>query len=113
MDCLFCKIAQGELGTTLIYEDEDIVAFEDIAPQAPTHILCIPRKHISTLNDLDETDERLAGKLSLVASRIAKQRGLAEKGYRLVMNCNEHGGQTVFHIHMHLLAGRPMSWPPG
>ncbi|MDH5408389.1 MAG: histidine triad nucleotide-binding protein [Gammaproteobacteria bacterium] len=113
MDCLFCKIAQGELNTNFVYEDEDIVAFEDIAPQAPTHILCIPRKHISTVNDLNEVDAALTGKLSLVASKIAKQRGLANSGYRLVMNCNEHGGQTVFHIHLHLLAGRAMSWPPG
>lgn len=113
MDCLFCKIANGELESKLVYEDEDVVAFHDISPQAPTHILCIPRRHISTLNDLDPQDAELTGKLLLTAQKLARKLGFAEEGYRVVMNCNGHGGQTVFHIHLHLLGGRPLHWPPG
>ena len=112
-DCLFCKIANGDIPTELIYEDDDVVAFDDIGPQAPHHFLCIPRRHIATTNDLEDADAKIIGKLALAASKIAKQRGLAEDGYRMVMNCNQHGGQTVFHIHMHVLAGRQMTWPPG
>ena len=113
MSCLFCDIAAGKIPSQLIYEDEEVVAFHDISPKAPTHILCIPRKHISTLNDLEEEDAQLSGKLLLTANRLAKQLGFAEDGYRVVMNCNGHGGQTVFHIHLHLLGGRSFSWPPG
>ncbi|MDH5179391.1 MAG: histidine triad nucleotide-binding protein [Gammaproteobacteria bacterium] len=113
MSCLFCKIANGEIESKLVYADDDVVAFHDIAPQAPTHILCIPRRHISTLNDLDEADAQLSGKLLLTARRLAKELGFAEDGYRVVMNCNGHGGQTVFHIHLHLLGGRALHWPPG
>ena len=113
MSCLFCDIAAGKIPSQLVYEDEDVVAFHDIAPKAPTHILCIPRKHISTLNDLEEEDMNLSGKLLLTANKLAKQLGFAESGYRVVMNCNGHGGQTVFHIHLHLLGGRSFSWPPG
>ena len=113
MSCLFCDIAAGKIPSQLVYEDEDVIAFHDISPKAPTHILCIPRKHISTLNDLEEQDTHLSGKLLLTANRLAKQLGFAEDGYRVVMNCNGHGGQTVFHIHLHLLGGRSFSWPPG
>ena len=113
MNCIFCKIANGELESEIVYQDEDVLAFQDINPQAPTHILCIPRKHISTTNELTEDDEAVTGKLLLTASQLAKQLGFAEDGYRLVMNCNGHAGQTVFHIHLHLLGGRHMSWPPG
>jgi histidine triad (HIT) family protein len=112
-DCLFCKIVNGDIPAELIYEDDDVAAFNDINPQAPHHFLCIPKKHISTTNDLEGTDAETIGKLVLAAAKIAKQRGVAEDGYRLVMNCNGHGGQTVFHIHMHVLAGRHMTWPPG
>lgn len=113
MPCLFCDIASGKQPSNIVYEDEDVVAFHDINPHAPTHILCIPRKHISTLNDLETEDTLLAGKLIHTANTLAKQLGFAEAGYRVVMNCNGHGGQTVFHIHLHLLGGRPMHWPPG
>ena len=112
-NCLFCKIANGEMKADIVYEDDDVIAFRDIHPQAPTHILCIPRAHVSTLNDLDESQATLSGKLILAAGKIAKQLGFAEDGYRVVMNCNSQGGQTVFHIHLHLLAGRQMTWPPG
>ncbi len=111
MDCLFCKIASGDIDADIVHEDEAVVAFRDIAPQAPHHILVIPRRHIATLNALD--DAELGGRLVLAAQRIAADLGVAEDGYRLVMNCNAHGGQTVFHVHLHLLAGRAMGWPPG
>ncbi len=113
MECLFCKIAQGEMNTDILYKDEQIIAFRDIAPQAPSHILLIPRHHISTLNDLAGDDTKLMGHMTVIAQRIAQQIGIAESGYRLVMNCNQNGGQSVFHIHMHLLGGRQMCWPPG
>ncbi len=113
MNCLFCKIIEGTIPADIVYQDDDVLAFRDINPQAPTHILCIPRKHVSTTNDLTVEDEALAGKLLLTATKLAKQLGFAEDGYRLVMNCNGHAGQTVFHIHLHLLGGRHMSWPPG
>ena len=113
MSCLFCKIIEGEIPANIVYQDEDVLAFHDINPQAPTHILCIPKKHISTANDISEEDTEVAGKLMTTASQLARQLGFAEDGYRLTMNCNGHGGQTVFHIHLHLLGGRPFSWPPG
>lgn len=112
-DCLFCKIANGELATDIIYQDDKVLAFNDINPQAPTHILITPRKHISTLNDLQDQDTSIVGHMVQIAQQLAKQYEHADDGYRLVMNCNEHGGQTVFHIHMHLLAGRKLTWPPG
>ncbi|MCG8013774.1 MAG: histidine triad nucleotide-binding protein [Candidatus Thiodiazotropha weberae] len=96
-----------------VYEDDDVLAFRDINPQAPCHVLIIPKKHISTLNDLTEQDAELVGKLYLAAAKVAKQEGIDEAGYRTVMNCNEQAGQTVFHIHLHLLGGRRMNWPPG
>ncbi len=113
MDCLFCKIAQAEIKTDYLYENKHIVAFRDIHPQAPQHILIIPRQHIATLNDLDESNKPLLGDMILVAKNLAAKRGFAKNGYRILMNCNDDGGQTVYHIHLHLLAGRPMRWPPG
>lgn len=113
MDCIFCKIAAGQIPAKLAYQDDDVVAFHDLTPQAPTHILIIPRKHIMTINDLTEADAPLIGKLFLAAKQIAAKEGFAENGYRLVMNTNRDAGQSVFHIHLHLLAGRPLSWPPG
>ena len=112
-NCLFCKIAGGEIPADIVHQDEHLVAFADINPQAPTHVLIIPRRHISTLNDLTAEDADLAGSMVLLATRIAAERGHAEAGYRTVFNCNAAAGQTVFHIHLHLLAGRDMTWPPG
>jgi len=112
-DCIFCKIAAGEIPAELIYEDELVVGFRDLNPQAPTHVLLIPRKHIATINDLQPEDEPIIGRLYSAAAKVAKQEGFAEQGYRTLINCNDDGGQTVFHIHLHLLGGRRMSWPPG
>lgn len=112
MDCLFCKIVAGQIPARKIYEDEHVVAFHDIAPQAPVHFLVIPKKHISTLNDLTEEDKALAGHILFTAQRLAREQGCAE-GFRVVMNCNELGGQTVYHIHMHVLGQRQLNWPPG
>jgi len=112
MDCLFCKIIAGEIPANRIYEDDEVIAFNDINPQAPTHALIIPRKHIATLNSADESDKSALGALSLAAAKIAEQQGFAQTGYRTVMNCNEDGGQTVYHIHLHLLGGKPLGWPP-
>jgi histidine triad (HIT) family protein len=96
-----------------VLETDEVLAFRDLEPQAPTHVLVIPKRHISTINDLQPDDAELIGKLYLVAQQVAADEGLSESGYRTVMNCNRDGGQTVFHIHLHLLGGRPMSWPPG
>ena len=112
-DCLFCKIVDGDVPADIVYENDSLIAFRDINPKAPTHILLIPRRHIATMNDLQEGDMPIAGELFTTAARIAADEGLAEDGYRVVMNCNEAAGQSVFHIHLHLLGGRPMSWPPG
>ena len=112
-DCLFCKIIHREIPAKIAYEDDQVLAFHDIDPQAPTHILIIPKKHITTLNDLTEEDAALVGRLQVTAAKLAKELGFDEAGYRVVMNCNQDGGQTVWHIHMHLLAGRALSWPPG
>lgn len=112
-DCIFCKIAKKEIPSKMVHEDADCVAFEDLNPQAPTHVLVVPRKHIATLNDLAAEDEALLGKLHRTAAAIAKTRGLSERGFRAVMNCNREAGQTVFHLHLHLLGGRVMGWPPG
>jgi histidine triad (HIT) family protein len=110
-DCLFCKMVAGDIKPDVVYEDDTVLAFRDIGPQAPVHILVIPKRHIATLNDLDDT--QLAGQLLQTAALVAKQEGLAESGYRTVFNCNSDGGQTVFHLHLHLLGGRQMAWPPG
>jgi histidine triad (HIT) family protein len=112
-DCLFCKILAGDIPADVIYESESAIAFRDINPQAPTHVLVIPRKHISTINDIEEADRALVGDLYLAAQEIAAAEGMAESGYRAVMNCNEGAGQSVFHIHLHVLGGRPLTWPPG
>jgi histidine triad (HIT) family protein len=112
MDCLFCNIACGEIPTPLLYENEHVVAFRDINPQAPAHILVIPREHIATTNDIVPGSETIAH-LYEAALVIARDIGIDETGYRLVMNCNEDGGQEVFHIHLHLLGGRELEWPPG
>ena len=112
-DCLFCKISAGKIPTDIVHETEDVVAFRDINPQAPTHVLIIPRKHIATINDLTADDSVDVGKLFLVAAAIARNDGIAEDGYRVAMNCNQAAGQTVFHLHLHLLGGRQMKWPPG
>ena len=112
-DCLFCKIVAGEIPADIVHETDDTLAFRDINPQAPTHILIIPRKHIATINDLDDADKAIVGSLFTAARDIAVMEGLADDGYRVVMNCNEAAGQTVFHIHLHLLGGRGLGWPPG
>ena len=112
-DCLFCKILAGDIPADIVYESESAIAFRDINPQAPTHVLVIPRKHIATINDIEEADRALVGDLYLAAQEIAAEQGMAESGYRAVMNCNEGAGQSVFHIHLHVLGGRPLTWPPG
>ena len=112
-DCLFCKIIDGTISATLVYEDDTVIAFNDINPQAPTHILIVPRQHIATLNHLTQDDTLIVGHMVQVGQKLANQLGHAVNGYRLVMNCNGDGGQTVFHIHLHLLAGRQFEWPPG
>ena len=112
-DCLFCKIIEGQIPADIVYQDDDVLAFRDISPQAPTHVLVIPKKHISTMNDLTTDDIEVVGKMNLAAAKIAKEEGIAEEGFRAVMNCNAGAGQTVFHIHLHMLGGRAMSWPPG
>ena len=113
MNCLFCKIVDKEIPAKIVYEDEHVLAFEDLNPQAPVHILVIPKKHISTSLDIQEEDNELIGRMSRAASAIAKEKGIAENGFRTVMNCNRDAGQTVFHIHLHLIGGRAMHWPPG
>jgi histidine triad (HIT) family protein len=110
---LFLRIIKREIPADIVYETEDILAFRDINPQAPVHILVIPKIRIETTDDLSEDQEAIAGKLLLAAVHIARKEGIAQNGYRLVMNCREHGGQTVFHIHLHLLGGRQLHWPPG
>lgn len=112
-DCIFCKIAAKELPSSIIYEDEQIVAFKDINPLAPVHILIIPKKHIDSLNEVSDNNEQLLGHIQVVASRLAEEMGIAAQGYRLVSNCGEWGGQAVLHVHYHLLGGREMCWPPG
>jgi len=112
-DCLFCKIADGEIDAEKVLETDDVVAFRDINPQAPTHVLIIPKRHIATINDIEPGDAPDVGKLFAAAREIAASEGFAEQGYRVTMNCNAAAGQTVFHIHLHLLGGRDFSWPPG
>ena len=112
-DCLFCRIASGAIPVTFLYQDEDVVAFPDINPQAPTHFLVVPTRHVATLNDLAPEDDALVGKLIRVGALVAGQKGHGPNGYRTVFNCNRDAGQTVFHIHLHVLGGRAMGWPPG
>lgn len=112
-DTPFGKIARGEMDADIVYENDKVVAFRDINPQAPTHILIIPRKPIATINDIQPDDRELVGEMFLAAKEIARDEGLADDGYRVVMNCGEGAGQSVFHIHLHLLGGRALQWPPG
>ncbi len=113
MSCLFCRIVSGEIPASKVYEDADVIAFNDINPQAPLHVLVIPKRHNETLNDVADGDEAIVGTLVRTAAAIASEKGFAERGYRTVFNCNAEAGQTVFHIHLHLLAGRRLGWPPG
>jgi len=112
-DCLFCKISAGSIPSEMVYESDTVFAIKDINPQAPTHILIIPRAHHATLLDVEETDHELMGSVISVANQLAKERQLDKSGYRLVVNCGEGAGQSVFHIHFHLLGGRALKWPPG
>lgn len=112
MDCLFCKIVAKDIPAKVVYEDEQVLAFEDISPQAPHHVLIIPKQHVATLNDLSDQHQQLVGKMVQTAAVVARQLGFAEDGYRTVFNCNEDGGQTVYHIHLHVLGGKPLGWPP-
>ena len=112
-DCIFCNIAEGKLPSGIVYKSNNIVAFRDTNPQAPVHMLIIPKKHISKISDLNEEDAQLVGEMVLVANELVKENNLTEDGYRLVFNCGEKAGQAVFHIHLHLLGGRDFNWPPG
>jgi histidine triad (HIT) family protein len=111
--CLFCRIAAGEIPATLVHQDEHLIAFRDINPQAPMHVLVVPRRHVASLNELTDTDDALMGEMIRRAAAIAREHGYAERGYRTILNCNADAGQTVFHIHLHVLGGRSMAWPPG
>jgi len=112
-DCIFCKIVSGDIPGDIVYQNDHVLAFRDLSPQAPVHFLVIPKKHISTINDIQPEDEALVGQLFIAAKTVAKQEGMDESGYRCVMNCNEDGGQTVHHIHLHVMGKRQMSWPLG
>ncbi len=112
-DCIFCKIAEKKIPSKIVHEDDKAIAFEDVNPQAPTHVLVIPRKHVASIAELNDTDAGLLDHLMLTGNKIAKQKGIAEGGYRIVVNTGRNGGQTVFHLHLHVLGGRPMHWPPG
>ncbi len=112
-DCLFCKMAQGEIKPDVLYEDDHVLAFRDINPQAPVHFLVIPKEHITTLNDVTGQQAELIGRLYLAAQKIAAEEGVSESGYRTLINCNADAGQSVWHVHLHVLGGRSMAWPPG
>lgn len=112
MEDLFLKIIDRQIPADIIYEDDHVIAFNDISPQAPVHFLVVPKKHIRTLNDIADEDQALVGRMIQTAARLAEEKGFAQDGYRTVFNCNEYGGQTVFHIHLHVLGGKPMGWPP-
>ena len=113
MSTIFSKIINKEIHADILFENDKILAFRDISPQAPVHFLVIPKKEIRTINDINEEDKSLIGELFIVAKEIAKKEGISEEGYRTIFNCNEHGGQTVYHIHLHVLGGRQLEWPPG
>lgn len=113
MSCLFCRIIAGEIPSSRVYEDDELFAFTDINPQAPMHVLIVPRQHVATLNDLEGAHDALVGSMVRRAAAIARERGFSEGGYRTVFNCNAAAGQTVFHLHLHVLGGRTMTWPPG
>lgn len=112
-NCLFCKIAKKEIKADIVFEDNQVIAFRDLNPQAPVHVLVVPKKHIATLNDLEESDKALVGHMLFAAKEIAEKEGIEEKGYRAVFNVNRDAGQAVFHIHLHILGGRIFGWPPG
>jgi len=112
-DCLFCKIVKREIPGSIVYEDDRVLAFNDVNPQAPTHVLLVPKRHIASLDDLTPGDDQIVGELARRAAAIARDRGIAAGGYRTVFNTNRDAGQTVFHIHLHLIGGRAMQWPPG
>ena len=112
-DCLFCKIISGKIPGAIVHQDDRLVAFKDINPQAPMHVLVVPRRHIASLNELKPEDDGLVGEMNRLAAALAKQHGVSDRGYRTVFNCNADAGQTVFHIHLHVLGGRRLSWPPG
>ena len=112
-NCLFCRIVSGEIPATIVFQDDAVVAFKDITPQAPMHVLVIPRRHVASLNELTGAEDEIVGRLVRTGAAIAKDQGYDAGGYRTVFNCNADAGQTVFHIHLHVLAGRRMSWPPG
>jgi histidine triad (HIT) family protein len=112
-DCIFCKIAAGDINADVVYDDEQVLVFRDIEPQAPVHVVLIPKRHIATLNDLAPADGELIGRLYLAAKQVAADLKVAGSGYRTLINCNRDGGQYIMHVHMHLLAGRPLGWPPG
>ena len=112
-DCLFCKIAAGQTPSSAVYQDDEVFAFRDLNPQAPFHVLIVPKRHIATVNDIAEADSALIGTMVRRAAALAAEHGYAERGYRTVFNCNGDAGQTVFHIHLHVLAGRGLKWPPG
>lgn len=112
-DCIFCKVAKKEIPAQIVFENEDLVAFEDLHPQSPVHVLLIPKKHIPTLDKIAAEDKILLGKLIWAAKEIARQKKIAEPGFRLVLNCNPDGGQLIYHLHLHLMGGRQMHWPPG
>lgn len=113
MSCLFCDIVAGSKPSKRVYEDDDVVAFEDIRPQAPTHVLVVPRRHVTSLLDLSPDDDALVGRVVRRARDIARERGIAERGFRVVFNCGDDAGYSVYHIHLHLVGGRPLGWPPG
>ena len=113
MNCIFCKMAAGDIKPDVVYEDDAVLAFRDQNPQAPTHVLVIPRVHIETLNDVSDAQGPLIGQLFAAARKVAERDGIAERGYRTVFNCNAEAGQSVYHLHLHVLGGRPLTWPPG
>jgi len=112
-ECVFCRIVQRHIPAEIVDEDEEVLAFKDLNPQAPTHLLVVPKAHIPTVADLTQTNAPLLARAALMANRLAKQHGLTQAGYRLVVNCGAQAGQSVWHLHLHLLGGRPMRWPPG
>jgi histidine triad (HIT) family protein len=112
-DCLFCKMVKGEIKPDVVFEDDEVLAFRDVNPQAPLHVLIVPKVHIPTINDLQPEHAGLVGRLFLAARQIARDEGVDARGYRTVLNCNPEAGQSVYHLHLHMLGGRPMEWPPG